>query len=145
MIREIRRRELGGLLELYTHLHDNPLPPDSAALRRLWREIMRDRTQHIIVAEEQGELVSSCVLVIVPNLTHGQRPYGLIENVITRPDMRGRRLASGCLAFAEGLARAAGCYKLMLLTGSKKPETLAFYERAGYNREDKTGFIHWLD
>ena len=42
------------------------------------------------------------------------------------------------------LARLAGCYKAMLLTGSKKPETLRFYERCGFNERDKTAFIRWL-
>ena len=36
------------------------------------------------------------------------------------------------------------CYKMMLLTGSKKPETLHFYEKAGYNSNDKTAFIQWI-
>ena len=34
---------------------------------------------------------------------------------------------------------------MMLLTGSKKESTLKFYERAGYNSRDKTGFIQWLE
>ena len=33
---------------------------------------------------------------------------------------------------------------MMLLTGSKKPETLRFYEKAAYNSSDKTAFIQWL-
>ena len=37
------------------------------------------------------------------------------------------------------------CYKIMLLTGSKKKETLNFYDNAGYNSTDKTAFIQWLE
>ncbi len=37
------------------------------------------------------------------------------------------------------------CYKIMLLTGSKKKETLNFYDNAGYNSTDKTPFIQWLE
>lgn len=37
------------------------------------------------------------------------------------------------------------CYKMMLLTGSKKTETLRFFEKAGYNSSDKTAFIQWLE
>ena len=33
---------------------------------------------------------------------------------------------------------------MMLLTESKKPETLRFYEQAGYNSSDKTAFIQWI-
>lgn len=37
------------------------------------------------------------------------------------------------------------CYKIMLLTGSKKKETLNFYGNSGYNSTDKTAFIQWLE
>ena len=82
--------------------------------------------------------------VVVPNLTRALRPYGLVENVVTRRDCRGQGLASACLARARELAEAADCYKLMLLTGAKDEATLRFYTQAGYNCTDKTAFIQWL-
>ena len=82
--------------------------------------------------------------MIVPNLTRQGRPYALIENVVTHCSYRKRGLASACLAYAKDLAEAAGCYKMMLLTGAKDGETLRFYENAGYNSADKTAFIQWL-
>lgn len=144
MIREIRDGDLPGLLALYTHLHDNPLPESSEALQGLWDSILSDPNHHIIVAEEDGTIVSSCVCVVIPNLTHGQRPYAFVENVVTHSDYRGRGLATACLAFAREIAEANHCYKLMLLTGSKLDSTLRFYRNAGYNSEDKTAFIQWL-
>lgn len=148
MIREITPNDLTGLLQLYTHLHDNPMPGDTKEtkemLQALWAKILEDSNHHIIVAEEEGQIVSSCVCVIVPNLTRGQRPYGFIENVVTAKEYRGRGLATTCLNYARELAKKENCYKLMLLTGSKQEETLRFYERAGYNRKDKTAFIQWL-
>ena len=148
MIREITPNDLTGLLQLYTQLHDNPMPEDTEEtkemLQALWTKILKDPNHHIIVAEEEGQIVSSCVCVIVPNLTRGQRPYGFIENVVTASEHRGRGLATACLNYARELAKKENCYKLMLLTGSKQEETLRFYERAGYNRNDKTAFILWL-
>lgn len=144
MIRELQAQDLESLLRLYTHLHDNPIPAPSPALRALWREITADPRHHIVGAWEDGRLVSSCVCVVVPNLTHEQRPYALVENVVTDPAYRGRGLATACLEAACGIARSAGCYKVMLLTGSKQDATLRFYERAGFNQNDKTAFIRWL-
>lgn len=144
MIREITPIDLTGLLQLYTQLHDNPMPEETEELYALWEGILADENHHIIVAEEKGRIVSSCVCVIVPNLTRGQRPYGFIENVVTDKEYRGRGLATACLNYAKDLARKENCYKLMLMTGSKQEETLRFYERAGYNRNDKIAFIQWL-
>ena len=145
MIREITKDELTELLRLYTQLHDNPMPEPSEKLSSVFGQILGDGNQHVIVAEEDDKIVASCVLVIVPNLTHNQRPYALIENVITDEEFRERGFATACLSFAKGIAQAENCYKIMLMTGSKQESTFRFYEKAGYNREDKTAFIQWLD
>ena len=144
MIREINRDDLSGLLKLYMHLHDNPFPELDERVLGVWERIVSDNDHHIIVAEEDGKIVSSCVCVIIPNLTRGQRPYAFVENVVTHPDFRGRGLATACLNFAREIAAGADCYKIMLLTGSKEQSTLDFYEHAGYNRNDKTAFIQWF-
>ena len=97
------------------------------------------------VAEEGGRAVSTCTCLIVPNLTHMQRPYALIENVVTDAAYRNRGLASACLARAKEIAIQENCYKLMLMTGSKEQKTLDFYAHAGYSSLDKTAFVQWLE
>ncbi|MFQ8582609.1 MAG: hypothetical protein ACLSA6_08760 [Holdemania massiliensis] len=42
------------------------------------------------------------------------------------------------------IAQAQNCYKVVLTTGSKRPETLNFYRNAGFNDSDKTAFVRWL-
>lgn len=143
-IREITEDDFDALMLLYTHLHDNPIPDKCDEVAAVWRQILHDPAHHIVVAEIAGKIVSSCVCVIIPNLTHNQRPYALIENVVTHADYRKRGLASACLEFAKTLAQRENCYKLMLMTGAKDEPTLHFYEQAGYNRTDKTAFIQWL-
>lgn len=144
MIREIEINDFDGLMRLYTQLHDNPVPQESEELTRLWQRILDDKNHRIIVAEEDGKIVSSCVCVIIPNLTHNQQPYALIENVVTDKEYRGKGLATKCLDFAKSIALKENCYKLMLLTGSKEESTLNFYRKAGYNSNDKTAFIQWI-
>ncbi|MCR5541635.1 MAG: GNAT family N-acetyltransferase [Ruminococcus sp.] len=144
MIREITEADFDGLMTLYMQLHDNPFPEKDERVIALWQRILADPDHHIIVCEEDGKIVSSCVCVIIPNLTHGQRPYAFVENVITDENYRGRGHATACLDFAREIANRENCYKMMLLTGSKKDSTLRFYERAGYNKNDKTAFISWL-
>lgn len=144
MIREITQNDFEGLLTLYTQLHENSMPDQTDEIMNLWNRIVNDKDHHIIVAEENGQIVSSCVCVIIPNLTHNQQPYAFIENVITDVNYRNKGLATQCLDFAKEIAVKENCYKLMLLTGSKKESTLNFYRKAGYNSEDKTAFIQWV-
>lgn len=144
MIREIKECDFKGLMTLYTQLHNNILPKKTENIISLWEQILNDKNHHIIVAEEDGKIVSSCVCVIIPNLTHNQQPYALIENVITDEKYRNKGLATQCLDYAKNIAIRENCYKLMLLTGSKKESTLNFYRKSGYNSEDKTAFIQWI-
>ena len=144
IIREIKENELDALLELYTHLHESGIPEDTEHLRNTWDEICRDRNHHIIVCEVDGNIISSCVCVMIPNLTRNIRPYAIIENVVTHTDYRGKGYATACLDFAKKLAINADCYKMMLMTSAKSDSTLNFYKRAGYNCTDKTSFIQWL-
>lgn len=144
MIREAADCDFDGLMKLYMQLHDNPFPEKDERVSEIWSGILADKNHHLIVAVEDGRIVSSCVCVIIPNLTRGQRPYAFVENVITDEAYRCRGLATACLNFARDIAVRENCYKIMLLTGSKDDSTLRFYERAGYNRNDKTAFIQWL-
>lgn len=144
MIREIQDTDFDSLMELYMQLHDNPMPDKTPEIMELWKRILEDKDHHIIVAEEDGRIVSSCVCVIIPNLTHNQQPYAFVENVVTDERYRKRGLATQCLDYAKQIAEKENCYKIMLLTGSKEESTLEFYRQAGYNSEDKTAFIRWL-
>lgn len=144
MVREAKRGDLRQLLELYLYLHEQSIPEDCEHLQSTWRQITEDENHHLLVNEIDGKIVSSCVCVIIPNLTRNVRPYAFIENVVTHADYRGRGLASECLAYAGEIARRNNCYKMMLLTGTKEQQTLDFYRNAGYNSADKTAFIRWI-
>ena len=144
MVREAVKEDLDALLNLYLFLHENSVPVHDGHLAKTWKQILEDPNHHLIVNEVDGQIVSSCVCVIIPNLTRNVRPYAFIENVVTHEDYRGKGYAGECLDYARQIAEKENCYKMMLLTGSKKPETLRFYEKAGYNSSDKTAFIQWL-
>ncbi len=144
MIREINENDLSGLLKLYMHLHDNPFPELDSRVQGVWESILNDKNHHIIVAEEDGMIVSTCICLIVPNLTRGQRPFALVENVVTHPDFRGKGLATACLNFAKDIALSENCTRLMLMTGSNEKSTLDMYEKAGYDPNDKKAFVQWL-
>ena len=144
MIREANINDQEEILQLYLYLHEESVPEQNEHLTDTWEQIINDSNHHLIVKEIGGKIVSSCVCVIIPNLTRNVRPYAFVENVVTHADYRGKGYATDCLNYAKEIALKENCYKMMLLTGSKRPETLRFYENAGYNSNDKTAFIQWL-
>ena len=146
-VRSIRGGELDELLELYRMLNpDDPaLDPEADAVADQFETLLADEHYEVAVIEHDDVLVASCVLSITPNLTRGARPWALIENVVTHEDYRGQGFGSQVLEYAAGVAAEAGCYKVMLLTGSDEEWKLDFYENCGFDREDKTGFVRYLD
>ncbi|MEL6324660.1 MAG: GNAT family N-acetyltransferase [Pseudomonadota bacterium] len=138
-IRPAATNDVDALLDLYVHLS----PDDARCAPELARESLERLAlfpgSAILVGFYGDAMVVSCTLVVIPNLTRAGTPYALIENVVTDKGYRGRGFGTAILAAATGRAWAFGCYKVMLSTGSKRPETLAFYERAGFE-QSRTGF-----
>lgn len=145
MVREAKKEDLAEVLELYLYLHEKSIPEQSEHLVSTWDQIVEDENHHLLVNIVNNKIVSSCVCVIIPNLTRNVRPYAFIENVVTNKDYRGKGYATECLNYAKDIAVKENCYKMMLLTGSKEQKTLEFYQNAGYNSTDKTAFIQWIN
>jgi len=147
LIRRARPDDAPALQELYL-CHLTASPPEHPGTLSQWQEMLsrfaRRQDYFLLVGEEAGRVVSSVTLILIDNLTHAMRPYALIENVVTHRDFRGKGYASALLEEASRLAGEAGCYKIMLLTGSKRESTLRFYERNGFVRGEKTGFLKRL-
>jgi len=146
-IRETKSKDLSDLYDLYmNHLTKNP--PKKFQDIEKWAELLKklidDVNYHILVGEIDTKVVSSVTLVVINNLTHGLRPYALIENVVTHEDYRNKGYATDLINHACRIAEKSGCYKIMLMTGSKKESTLKFYENCGFNKNDKTGFVKWI-
>ena len=101
MVREISENELSELLQLYLHLHEESVPEMTEHVKDTWDTIIQDKNHHIIVNEIDGKIVSSCVCVIIPNLTRNIRPYAFVENVVTHAEYRGKGYATECLNYSS--------------------------------------------
>ncbi|TXH81088.1 MAG: GNAT family N-acetyltransferase [Rhizobium sp.] len=139
VIRPVTTTDLRTLLALYRHLNaDDPMLELQLAERR-FADILAHPGMTIFSAFDGEKAVASVTLIVIPNLTRGGSSYALIENVVTHADYRRRGLAGKVIGKAIESAWENGCYKVMLLTGSKDPATLRFYANCGFT-QDKTGF-----
>lgn len=125
-----------AFLALLGHLHPHPANQDPALFERL----LTHPGTSLWGTGDGNALAAVATLHLLPNLTHGGRPYGLVENVVTTPEARGRGHASAVMQALRAHAQAAGAYKLMLLSG-RHGEALGFYRRLGYSVDEKHGLI----
>lgn len=143
-IRKAEAGDLDDLLQLYSLLYGKSVLKKDSGLTKTWHEMLNDPFYHIIVADEDGQIVSTCVIVIIRNLTFEHRPYAVIDNIVTHGEFRAQGLATACLQEAQKIAEEAGCYKITLSTSSRLQSTHKFYEKLGYNKEGLTAFTQWL-
>ena len=138
-IRPVGPYDIEALLRLYVHLNpaDTPLSEDVATTR--FREMLEHPGLTVFGVFVENRLVASCVLHVLPNLTRGGAPYALIENVVADESERRQGHGRRVVRAATDAAFAAGCYKIMLLTGRADPGVHRFYESCGF-KQSQPGF-----
>ncbi|MDD4796388.1 MAG: GNAT family N-acetyltransferase [Eubacteriales bacterium] len=134
--------DLPRLLALYAHLHAQaPQRIADEAVAAAWQAVCADSRQRILLGCADGLPIATLTVVLVPNLTHGGRPYALIENVVTHADFRRRGYGTALLREACAWAARQNCYKVMLMTGRHDQATLRFYQNAGFDPAGKHAFV----
>ena len=143
-VRQAKNTDLSNLLLLYHHLHPDDIEPPTDLAEKVWLEILDSDHFIYFVIEQDGLLVSSCNLTIIPNLTRCGRPIGLIENVVTHQNYRNKGLGKTVMTAAIDFAKTRNCYKVMLLSNAQRKGAHKFYKTLGFDPEDKIGFVKKL-
>lgn len=138
MIRQATEQDIPRILELYRELAIttseveltwSPSPDD---YRRVLAEICAAPGHELLVVEDQGQVVGTMVLLIVPNLSHGACPWALVENLVIGHEQRRRGLGRLLMDYAIGRARDAGCYRIVLSSDKRRREAHRFYRSLGF-------------
>ena len=132
-------KELLSLLELYQQLNPTDDIMSEKIAKNIWNDIKSQNIKYF-VAKENGKIVSSCYVCIIPNLTRGGKSIGFIENVIT--DARYRRKGIGKIVVENAIeyTKEHNCYKVVLQSGNKRTEAYKFYEAIGFDSTSKKAF-----
>lgn len=138
-IRTASPADLDALLKLYKHLNPDDEPVSHAKAQQVMTTIDSSSFLKILIGEVGDNLVASCYLNIIPNLTRGCSEYAIIENVVSHKDHRRRGYGKQLMEEALSCAWQSGCYKVMLLTGSKK--AIPFYLACGFKSDEKHGLV----
>ncbi len=132
-VREVEEADVEVVLMLLGQLSDSPAEACSPVdVRRTWQKIRRQHGRTLLVATVDGTPAGTADVTIVPNFTHGCRPWAIVENVVV--DRRQRRRGVGRALLADIIRRAHdnGCYKVQLLSNRRRTEAHVFYRSLGF-------------
>ena len=150
IVRLATEGDVPRILDLYHQLaitpsqaeqHQNPSLDDC---QRVFAKINTFPGHELLVAEDDGKVIGTMVLLIVPNLSHSALPWALVENIVI--DQRYQRQGAGRLLMDYAIARAkeAGCFKIVLSSDKRRKEAHKFYYSLGL-RHRPTGFASTSD
>ncbi len=139
-IRFAVKDDLYQLLGLYKELNPEDQPVSLSLVEKIWIKSLSSDYIKYVVAVVDDNIVASCNVAIILNLTRSCRPYGIIENVITNEKYRRKGIGCAVIDYAVKYAKQSNCYKVILLSSSKRTEAHKFYESIGFNGSSKKGF-----
>ncbi len=149
IIRTATESDIPRILELYLQLVLDPsevemVKPEPEFSQKAFREMSSLEGYYLLVAEVDGEVVGTAVLVILPGLAHGISHWGVVEFMVVDEAHRSQGIGRALMDHAAELAQEAGCYKIMLGSNKKRTDAHRFYRSAGYEatHEGFTRYFH---
>ena len=148
-VRSATHEDLPRIIELYSQLVVSSAPSeaerraDAAEYRRAFDEILAMPGHELVVVEEDGKVVGTMVLLIVPNLSHQAMPWAYVENMVVDSARQRHGYGRLLMEYAFGRAREAGCYKVQLASTGTRAAAHHFYESKGFSAS-AVGFRRYL-
>jgi len=105
------------------------------------RDIEKARAKpssEVLVALDNGKVVAS---VMVGHDGH----RGVVYYVSADPDVQGKGIGRQIMTAAEDWLKAQGIWKLNLMIRADNVAVRSFYEKLGYDIEERTVMAKWLD
>lgn len=127
-------QDLPQLVELLGMLFENEeeFAPDAAKQRRALEMILADpRVGRVFVAREGARILGTASLLYTVSTAQGGRA-ALFEDLIVRPEHRGKGIATALLRHVVEAARAEGVTRLSLLTDRGNKRAQALYRKLGF-------------
>ncbi|WBB72074.1 GNAT family N-acetyltransferase [Micromonospora sp. WMMD1128] len=135
IFREAVRADLPAVLALLADDvlgRTRDLPEVDAAYERAFADLDADPRNHLIVADDGGELVGCLQITYIPGLGRHGAERSLIEAVRVRSDRRGRGLGRAMMRWAIDRARERGCALVQLTTDKRRVDAHRFYVDLGF-------------
>ena len=149
VVRKAVERDIPRILELYRQLEITVSPleagkqPATDDYKRIFGCINSFPGMDLVVAEDQGQVIGSLEILVVPNLSHKGLPWALVENVIVDEARRQAGVGRQLMEYAINRAKSAGCYRISLSSNNSRKDAHRFYEALGF-KGSSIGFRLYL-
>jgi len=138
MIRKAKPGDLKALMVLYDHLRGGlswtkkpPTKLNPAHVRAL-AQIIKDPRQHVLVAVENGKVVGTCTLYILPRVYWTGHPWAVLDSIVVGEHTQGKGTGTKLIQHAIKLAKKAGCTQVNLTSNTQRTRAHRFYESLGF-------------
>ncbi len=137
MIRLAKEEDIPRIIELYDELAlttsqvELRQKPSVEDYRQTFARIYAVPGHNLMVADCQGTVVGTMVLLIVPNLAHRACPWAIVENLVVDHSYRRQQVGKLLMEYAIKRARDEGCYKLTLTSNKRRRGAHRFYRSLG--------------
>jgi hypothetical protein len=85
VIRQALSGDLPQLLALYQHLHPADLVPSLEVAQRRLEAWQKYAGNAVFIGIVNASTIVSCTLEVIPNLTRGGQPYGVVGDPVVLP------------------------------------------------------------
>ncbi len=132
--------DLGSLLALFAASDVSPHAEPRERAEHIWSQTLARDGLVVFVSDADSKIVSTCMLITVPNLLRSGRQHGILENVVTHPDYVGRGHGRAVVSAALAEAWKMDCHHVLLQSGRADPGVHRFYERCGFKPGLRTAY-----
>ena len=107
----------------------------------IWSQTLARDGLVVFVSDADSRIVSTCMLITVPNLLRGGRQHGILENVVTHRDYGGRGHGRAVVGAALAEAWKRDCHHILMQSGRSDPRVHRFYEKCGFKPGLRTAYV----
>ena len=139
-VRIANAADLAALLTVFAASDVSGYAEPRERAEQIWSETCDRDGVLVFVSERDFRIVSTCMLITIPNLLRGGRRHGFIENVVTHPAFQGQGHGRAVVGAALTKAWEMDCHHVLLQSGRADPRVHRFYGTCGFKPGLRTSY-----